>query len=115
MKRLFTLLAVCFLAGTLVFQSACTPPTRVADILASPAAYENKEVVIKGVVTGNFWFRSLTTGLYRVLDDGSSIWVVTKLAPPAEGTEVTVKGTVASAIVIADQSLGTHIQEISRK
>ena len=77
--------------------------------------YEGKEVIIRGTVTGNFWLGSITKGLYRVIDDQSSIWVVTDMAPPQEGAKVTVKGTVASAVIIADQSLGTHIVEISRK
>lgn len=103
-KQILPVLAVCAMVATLAFQIGCTKQTKVADIIASPITYEGKGVVIRGTVTGNLWLRSITTGLYRVLDDKSSIWVVTSQAPPQEGTKVTVKGTVASAAIIADQS-----------
>ena len=77
--------------------------TPINKIIEHPRDYANKPVKISGEVTEVF---SLIVVKYFIVKDKTGeIIVVTKRPLPAEGTKLTVKGTVQEAFSIGDKQL----------
>lgn len=113
MKRylyIFLLLGVMLMALLAVGCGSAT----IGDIVANPSEYQDKEVSVKGTVGETIWLAVLTKGAYQVGDDTGNIWVATSQPPPQEGTSVSVKGMVDTAVKIGEQSFGTVIRESKR-
>ena len=89
MKTIIALLVIVVLA---VGCTALGAKTKIGDINANQSAYVGKEVTVSGVVTDSLKIGRISG--YVVEDPTGSIKVSSK-ALPAEGTNVTVKGTVA--------------------
>ncbi len=87
----------------------------IGDIAANPAEYQGEEVSVKGTVGETVWLPVLTKGAYQVGDETGTIWVVTSQPPPQEGTLVSVKGMVDTAVKIGDKTYGTVVRESERK
>jgi hypothetical protein len=113
MKRILSVFLVIGLVTTLLLSIGCGS-TKIGDIKADPAKYEGKEVVVKATAGNSFWIALITRGAYELTDETGSIWVVCGSTPPEKNAIVTVKGTVARAITVGENSLGTVIMEISR-
>jgi len=88
---------------------------KISDILANPDQYQGQEVTIKGTVGEILWLALLSKGAYEISDDSNTIWVTTTKEPPSKGSEVSVQGTVSTAVKIGEHSLGTVITETKRK
>lgn len=77
--------------------------TPIKKVLENPRDYSSKPVRISGEVKEVF---SLVVVKYFVVKDKTGeIAVVTKRPLPAEGTKITVKGTVHEAFSIGDKQL----------
>jgi hypothetical protein len=75
----------------------------VRDILANPAAFEDRTVTIAGTVTESV---NVLVFKYYQFDDGTGhIVVVTHKAVPQRGAKVEVTGKVQQAFAIGDESL----------
>src|SRR5260370_11510237 len=88
--------------------------TNVADIKRSPAAYEGKEVVIKGTVRDVTKLPLVELKSYVLADSSGEMTVTTKAAPPAKGDKLIVRGEVASAAIVGGISFGLHLAERER-
>ena len=87
--------------------------TQIGRVLNDPYRYRNREVHLRGTVTGSV--NALVAGGYR-LDDGTGhIAVISNGAPPRKGTEVTVTGRVTEAASVMGQSVGVMVRERDRK
>ena len=86
--------------------------TPVKDITASPGQFEGKEVKIKGKAADPVQLLSVRT--FTVKDEGGEITVSTDRALPAAGTDIAVKGTVTSAIIVGGKAVGLHVKETQR-
>jgi len=88
-----------------------TPAVEVRRILDDPAAFAGRDVTVHGQALPGLAFEFINEQPYQ-LDDGSGvIWVVTSGTLPAEGVEVTVRGTVAVPYQIKGRSYDVVIRE----
>ena len=84
----------------------------VKEIAEAPAAFEGREVRIKGKAdnaTSVMGFRA-----FILRDDSGEILVVTEAELPAPGQPVAVKGKVRSAMIIGGSSVGLRVEETKR-
>ncbi len=88
--------------------------TPVKDISATPANFEGKEVKLKGRVTGIVRLPMLDVKAYTLKDDTGEISVATMGTLPAVNDEVSLRGTVKSAVIIGGQVMGLRVEEIRR-
>ncbi|MBM4441968.1 MAG: hypothetical protein FJ027_16250 [Candidatus Rokubacteria bacterium] len=90
------------IGATVVSACGAWAPTEIAEIVAAPAAYDRREVVIRGTVgatirlppVGPAWARDVPRRGYVVDDGTAKIIVVTDGAVPTTGESVRVRGTV---------------------
>lgn len=91
----------------------------VQDLAAKPDAFNGRVVDVEGTAD------SITPAVagyrvFRLSDDASSVWVVSKLGSPADGARIIVHGRVATALqldlpVIDSVNLGTFLVEERRE
>jgi hypothetical protein len=111
------LFVVTLFAG--LFVTGCPEHRSIAEIEANPGRYQNKEVVIVGVVKDSYGLSIPGTryggGAYKIDDGTGSIWIVTDDAVPNKGAEVGVRGTVGSGINWKGKTYGLGMYEKERK
>ena len=91
-RRLALVLALTWSLTTM----ACLGTT-IDEITRSPGDYEGQEVTIRGSVVESF--SVLGKGAFRVDDGTGSLWVVSEVGVPSEGTEdVRVTGVVSQRL-----------------
>jgi len=88
--------------------------TSIADIKRSPAAFEGKEVVMKGTVREVTKVPLVDLKSYVLADSTGEITVTTKSPPPARGEKLIVRGDVSSAAIVGGHSFGLHVGERDR-
>lgn len=71
---------------------ACSNVTDIKEIKNNPRNYENKEVVLKGVVTGTFSIPFVN--FFEINDGTDSIRVITSKILPAKGQKIKIAGKV---------------------
>ena len=103
-----------------LFATGCPERTSIADIERNPSKYQNKEVVVTGVVRDSYGIgipgTRLGGGAYKIDDGTGSIWVlVTDGNVPSKGAEVGVKGTVGSGVNWKGRNYGLGIYEQDRR
>ena len=86
--------------------------TPIKEIAASPANFEGKEVKLKGKATRVTKFLGLRS--FTVRDETGEISVVTEGALPPENSDVALKGTVKSAMIVSGKSVGLRVEETQR-
>lgn len=98
---------------------ACPDRKSIADIEANPSKYQNREVVVAGVVRDaygiNIPFTSVRGGVYKIDDGTGSIWVFTEKGVPSKGAEVGVKGKLQNGLNWNGKNYGLGIMESDRK
>jgi hypothetical protein len=87
--------------------------TPIKDIVAAPAAFEGREVKLKGRVTNAIKLPILGQA-FTLADGGGEIFVLAQGPLPAVNAEVALKGTVRSAAIIGGQALGLRVEESRR-
>ena len=112
---LFTIIAILGL-----FTAGCPEHRHISEIEANPGRYQDKEVVIAGVVRDSYGLSipgtNIGGGAYKVDDGTGSIWVlVTDGSVPAKGAEVGVKGVVGSGVNWKGRNYGLGIYEKDRR
>lgn len=71
---------------------SCSNVTDIKEIRNNPRNFEDKEVIIEGIVTGTF---SLPLVSFFEINDGTdSIRVITSKSLPAKGQEIKIAGKV---------------------
>ena len=92
----------------------------IADIERDPGRYQNKDVVVAGVVKDSYGLSIPGTriggGAYQIDDGTGTIWVlVTEGNVPAKGAQVGVKGRVGSGVSWKGRNYGLGIYEKDRR
>jgi hypothetical protein len=99
--------------------AACPDRKSIADIEANPSKYQNKDVVVAGVVRDaygvNIPFTSVRGGVYKIDDGTGSIWVYTEKSVPSKGTEIGVKGKLQNGLNWNGKNYGLGIMESERR
>lgn len=119
MKSLPKILLFVAAVSSALFATGCPERRSIADIEANPGRYQNKEVVIAGVVRDSYGLSIPGTriggGAYKIDDGTGSIWVVTEGSVPAKGAEIGIRGVVGSGVSWQGKNYGLGILEKERK
>ena len=86
--------------------------TPIKEITAAPANFEGKEVKVKGTAEDLLQLGGLKA--FRLSDGSGEIIVLATGTLPAAKSQVALKGTVKSAVIIGGASVGLRIEEIKR-
>ena len=84
----------------------------VKEIAEAPAAFEGKEIRIKGKADNAASVMGFRAFMLR--DETGEILIVTEAELPAAGQTVAVKGTVRSAVIIGGSAVGLRVEETKR-
>lgn len=99
--------------------AACPDRKSIADIEANPSKFQNKDVVVAGVVRDaygvNIPFTNVRGGVYKIDDGTGSIWVYTEKSVPSKGTEIGVKGKLQNGLNWNGKNYGLGIMESDRR
>jgi hypothetical protein len=102
-------------AALVAFSSACALSLRnahISDLQQHPGRYEDRTVVVNGVVTDSWGVPLVPFKFYRVDDGTGQIAVLSdSLRMPGKGERVRVKGRVGNVAVLGGRSLGLHLRE----
>jgi hypothetical protein len=93
--------------------TGCAARTSVGHILHDPHHYQNRDVLVQGVVTTSV--NAMVAGGYRLDDGTGTITVISNGGAPRKGARVQVRGRVSTAVSVLGQNFGTTIQERDRK
>ena len=120
MKTFTTVFLFAAIAGLALFATGCPQRTSIADINGNPGKYQDKEVVVAGVVKDSYGVSipgtNLGGGAYKIDDGTGSIWIlVTDGNVPQRGAEVGVKGTLSSGVSWKGRNYGLGIHEEDRR
>jgi len=115
-----TSVLIALIAAAVLVTAGCPDRKSIADIEANPAKYQNKDVVIAGVVRDSYGLSIPGTGIgggaYQIDDGTGRIWVlVTEGSVPVRGTEIGVKGRVGSGVSWKGRNYGLGIYEKDRR
>lgn len=120
MKTIYTALLLIVVTFVGLFTTACPERRTIAEIERNPGRYQDKEVVIAGVVRDSYGISIPGTnvggGSYKIDDGTGSIWVVvTDGSVPSKGAEVGIKGVVGSGVNYKGRNYGLGLWEKDRK
>jgi hypothetical protein len=113
MKRRYALLFIMVMA---LFGCDYLPfgYTEIKDIAQNPAAYEGKEIRIRGTVSNVVKIPFVEIKMYSIKDNGAEIAVITDGPLPAENQQIAIKAQVNNTAIIGGQSIGLKLREIKR-
>lgn len=119
MKRLTKVFLAGFILAVGLLAAACPERKSIADIESNPSKYQNKEVVVAGVVRDSYGINipltNIRGGVYKIDDGTGSIWVYTEKSVPSKGTEVGVKGKLQNGMNWNGKNYGLGIREDERR
>lgn len=120
MKTVTTTLLLVAIAALALFATGCPQRTSIADINANPGKYQNKEIVVAGVVKDTYGVSipgtNIGGGAYKIDDGTGSIWIlVTDGNVPSKGAEIGVKGTLGNGVSWKGRNYGLGIHEEDRR
>lgn len=87
----------------------------IGEITKAPAAFEGREVKLRGTASQMLKLPFADAKGYRLRDASGEIAVWTAGAMPADGEELIVRGRVESAMILGGESFGLAVQEIERQ
>lgn len=102
---------IIYLCLVLFVVYGCNSYVHISEIREDPQKYQDKQVTVRGKVIETFALPFLHKGMYQIDDDTGKIWILSQDTVPFRGEEVTVNGTIKSAITINDQTFGTVLVE----
>lgn len=120
MKTITTTLLLVTITALTLFATGCPQRTSIADIEANPGKYQDKEVVVAGVVKDSYGLSIPGTkiggGAYKIDDGTGAIWVlVTDGAVPQKSAEVGVRGRLGTGVNWKGRNYGLGIYEKDRR
>jgi hypothetical protein len=87
----------------------------IGEIAQNAAAFEGREVKLRGSTTQLVKLPFAETKGYRLKDATGEIVVWTTAAMPGEGEEVVIRGRVENIAIFPGQSLGLTLKELERQ
>lgn len=120
MKVFTTAFLSVIVAAAALLTAGCPERRTIAEIEANPGRYQNKEVVIAGVVKDSYGLSIPGTGLgggaYKIDDGTGSIWVVVaEGSVPQKGAQVGVKGVLGTGVSWKGRNYGLGLYEKDRR
>jgi hypothetical protein len=105
----------CFLVSTVIScDKLLFGYTKISDIVKNPAAFDGKEIKIRGKVTTVTKLPLIEKKFYNLDDGTGQILVTTEQNIPGMGETVAVKVRIESTAIGDNQSIGLHATELKR-
>jgi hypothetical protein len=90
---------------------ACAGGMKISELTADPGKYNDQKVTVKGKVVQVYALPVLAQSLAQINDGSGDLWVKPYKRVPAEGQEITVKGTVKIGLTLANKDFGVIVVE----
>lgn len=108
------------LLAAVALNAACPSRTSIADVVARPEKYRDKQIAVAGVVKESYGLSipgtKLGGGLYKIDDGTGSLWiVVSEGGTPPKGSEIGVQGRVSTGVTWNGRNYGLGMQEERRR
>lgn len=111
--------AAIFAVLSLLILSGCkdTKVEQISRILADPASYSQKDILVAGRVTRVLDPSAgiLNLAAYQVEDKSGKIWVVSHSGAPSVGSEVGLKARIRQDTTLGGELLGSVLNEVERR
>ncbi len=104
-----------FCALILLVTTACGQrevSLQIGEVVADPGRYGEMVLELEGEASGGMGLLSI--GIYTLSDSTGEITVLTSQGLPADGTHLTVRGSVMSGVTIGGTHYGVSLQEAER-
>ena len=89
--------------------------TPIGDIQKNAAAFQGKDVILRGQVIESSKIPLLNVTIYSLRDDTGQITVTTSQDRPLVGRTVTVHGRVENAAIVGGRGFGVTVAEHERR
>jgi hypothetical protein len=107
-------LLVAWAVGVLLGGCSATSVTPISQLNASPANFDGKEVMLRGVAKDVTRMPLLNLKSYVLKDDSGEATILTEHELPKMNEEIRVKVKVRNFAIINGESLGTTFVEVER-
>jgi hypothetical protein len=88
--------------------------TDIAEVSANPAAFEGRDVKIRGKVADVTKIPLIDIATYTLEDGTGSLVVLGPPELPKMGERIAIRGRVESLVILAGQGFGTTLREVAR-
>jgi hypothetical protein len=105
---------VAWAVGVLLGGCSATSVTPISQLNASPANFDGKEVMLRGVAKDVTRLPLLNLKSYVLKDDSGEATILTERELPKMNEEIRVKVKVRNLAIINGESLGTTFVEVER-
>lgn len=89
--------------------------TPINEINTSPASFDGKEVMLRGVAKDPTRIPLFSMKSYVLKDDSGEITILTEADLPKVNEEISVRVKVANIAIINGESLGMTVTEVARR
>jgi hypothetical protein len=104
-------------SATVALLGACNriSATPISEIVTSPANFDGKEVMLRGVAKEPTRLPLLNMKSYVLKDESGEVTILTEADLPKTDDALSVKVKVANLAIINGEPLGTTVTEIERR
>ena len=113
-RRLGRVLLLAWIGGVLLGGCSATNVTPISQLNASPANFDGKEVMLRGVAKDVTRMPLFNLKSYVLKDDSGEATILTERELPKMNEEIRVKVRVGNLAIINGESLGTTFVEVER-
>ena len=112
--RLPRILLLAWIGGVLLGGCSATNVTPISQLNASPANFDGKEVMLRGVAKDVTRMPLFNLKSYVLKDDSGEATILTERELPKMNEEIRVKVKVGNLAIINGEPLGTTFVEVER-
>ena len=113
-RRLGRVLLRAWIGGVLLGGCSATQVTPIGQLKASPANFDGREVMLRGVAKDVTRMPLLNLKSYVLQDDSGEATILTERELPKMNEEIRVKVKVRNLAIINGEPLGTTFVEVER-
>ena len=113
-RRLGRVLLLAWIGGVLLGGCSATNVTPISQLNASPANFDGKEVMLRGVAKDVTRMPLFNLKSYVLKDDSGEATILTERELPKMNEEIRVKVRVGNLVIINGEPLGTTFVEVER-
>ena len=113
-RRLGRVLLLAWIGGVLLGGCSATNVTPISQLNASPANFDGKEVMLRGVAKDVTRMPLFNLKSYVLKDDSGEATILTERELPKMNEEIRVKVKVGNLAIINGEPLGTTFVEVER-
>lgn len=115
MRSLVAQIVVAAAIGLMLGGCGSISATPINEINTSPANFDGKEVMLRGVAKDPTRIPLFNMKSYVLKDDSGEITILTEADLPKVNEEISVKVKVANIAIINGESLGMTVTEVARR